>query len=210
MSKQLVQNVEKPMSKRRLKTLSLLLLSVFTFMFYVCGSVFLEEISNVDKIAAGNIYIGNRDFAFGAIFFIPVLAVLDYMFILILIDKFKDDAMKLFLKTAVILIPLMIVVSIIYGFWIGSELRANGYSHCSAYGSATRGTPSIWVKSEQYCQERAWKIRIELYEYLDQWDQKKQEPTAEELNAAILTMLESNPFYRQKHGLSDLKKRKQL
>ncbi|MDO6610659.1 hypothetical protein Q4601_02695 [Shewanella sp. 1_MG-2023] len=202
--------IEKPISKKQLKVLSALLVSIFSFMFYVCGSVFFEELSNIEKIRDGHIYIGNRDLAFGAIFFIPVLAVLDYMFILVLLDKFKDNVMKLFIKIAFISIPVMIISSITYSFWVGSELRANGYSHCTAYGSATRGTPSIWVKSEQYCQERAWKIRIELYEYFDHWDQKKQEPTEEELNAAILTMLENNPFYRLKHGLSDLKKRQPL
>ncbi|MBQ4890763.1 hypothetical protein J8L86_12955 [Shewanella sp. MMG014] len=210
MTKQEVKHIENPMSKQKLKFLSLLFICLFTFMFYVCGNVFFEEISNIDKIRDGRIYIANRDLAFGAIFFIPILAAMDYMFLLVFMEKFKDNIMKTIIKTAAISIPLIIISSVMYSFWIGSELRGYGYSYCAAYGSATRGTPSIWVKSEYYCQERAWKVRLELYEYLDKWDEINQEPSEKELNTAILTMLENNPLYRREHGLSDLKRRKPL
>ncbi|MCL1046436.1 hypothetical protein L2737_14050 [Shewanella electrodiphila] len=202
--------IEKPISKKQLKVLSALLVSIFSFMFYVCGSVFFEELSNIEKIRDSHIYIGNRDLAFGAIFFIPVLAVPDYMFILVLLDKFKDNVMKLFIKIAIISIPVMIISSITYSFWIGSELRANGYSHCTLYDSPTRGAPVIWVKSDRYCQKRAVLIEYDLLKRLDQYDNDGKEPSDEELDVMIVELLEDNPFYRREYGLSDLKKRQPL
>ena len=210
MNKQEDNYIEKPISKQKLKVLSLLFVCLFTFMFYVCGSVFFEELSNIEKIRDGHIYIGNRDLAFGAIFFIPVLAVLDYMFILVLLDKFRDNVMKLFIKIAFISIPVMIISSITYSFWIGSELRANGYSHCTLYDSPTRGAPVIWVKSDRYCQKRAVLIEYDLLKRLDQYDNDGKEPSDEELDVMIVELLEDNPFYRREHGLSDLKKRQPL
>ncbi|OBT06773.1 hypothetical protein A9267_12780 [Shewanella sp. UCD-FRSSP16_17] len=201
---------EKPVSKKQLKVLSIVLLFIFSFMFYVCASVFFEELGNIEKIRNSYIYIGNRDFAFGAIFFIPVLTILDYMFILVLLDKFKDTLMKLFVKITIVSIPLMIITSITYSFWIGSELRANGYSHCTWYDSPTRGTPVVWVKSDRYCQERAVLIEYDLLKQLDHYDNIGKEPSDKQLDLMIVELLEDNPFYRREHGLSDLKRRKPL
>ncbi|MFS1424366.1 hypothetical protein [Shewanella sp. 10N.286.48.B5] len=193
--------IEKPVSKRQLKVLSVVLISIFSFMFYVCGSIFFEEISNIAKIRDGHIYIGNRDLAFGSIFFFPVLAVLNYMLVLVIMDKFKDHVMKLFIKVAIISIPVMIVASIIYSFWIGSQLRGHGYSHCTWYDSPTRGTPVIWVKSERYCQERANLINYDLLIYFDKFDNEGKEPSNKELDLTVIEMLENNLFYQREHGL---------
>ena len=193
--------IEKPLSKKQLKLLSIILVFIFSFMFYVCGSVFFEELSNIDKIRNGHIYIGNRDLAFGAIFFFPILAVLNYMFVLVLMDKFKDHIMKLLIKITFISIPIMIIASLMYSFWIGSQLRGHGYSHCTWYDSATRGTPTIWVKSDRYCQERASLINYDLLKYLDKFDNEGTEPSSTELNSIIVELLEKNPFYQRAQGL---------
>jgi hypothetical protein len=193
--------IEKPLDKKQLKVLSLVLILIFSFMLYVCGSVFFEELSNIDKIRDGHIYIGNRDLAFGAIFFTPVLVILDYMFILAIMDKFKDNVMKLFIKTTIMAIPIMIIASIMYSFWIGSQLRGHGYSHCTWYDSPTRGTPTIWVKSEKYCQERAVLINYDLLQYFDKFDNEGMEPSNKALDLAIIELLEINPFYKREKGL---------
>ena len=201
---------DKPMSKLKLYSLGSFLLCTTCFGLYAAVTIFVKELQNIDRIETGLIYIANKDMAFGFIFSIPFLIVFGYMILFIVIGKFRDKIMRLLIKMAAICVPLVIISTITYSFWIGSELRANGYSHCTLYDSPTRGAPVIWVKSDRYCQKRAVLIEYDLLKRLDQYDNDGKEPSDEELDVMIVELLEDNPFYRREHGLSDLKKRQPL
>ncbi|WP_394204515.1 hypothetical protein [Shewanella waksmanii] len=202
--------VEQPLSKLKLYSLGSFLLCATVFGLYAAVTIFMRELQNIDKIENGFIYIANKDMAVGFIFSIPFLVIFGYMILFIVIGKFREEIMKLLIKTAVVCMPLIIISTIMYSFWIGSELRAHGYSHCTWYDSPTRGTPVIWVKSDRYCQERAVYVEYDLLKQLDHYDNIGTEPSDEELDTMIIELLENDPFYRREHGISDLKKRQPL
>jgi hypothetical protein len=181
-------------SKRQTLYLGLMLLLACSFGIYASISVFLDEIANISKIYSSNIYIGKRELAFGIIFIIPTISIFIYMVFLILLHNFKPVVLKLLLQTTVFSLILMVLSSICYGFWIESALREHGYTHCYWYDSAVRGSPTIWVESERFCQKRASNMTIKLFEYFNEQDALNKKPTDKELNAVIQNIVENSIF----------------
>lgn len=187
--------------KKRHKVLAIFLMFLCFLGIYGTFLGFIEEYSILEKISKNTIYVGHRSFAIGAFWLVPFFIIFSYLMYLRLVNKLTIKAQVWLVKAGGIGLVSWVVTCSVYGFWLDSHLRINGYIHCYWYDSPARSSPTIWVESERFCQKRASNTRLELFNYFDQQDALNRKPTDKELNAEIKNIVENSVFYKYQNDL---------
>ncbi|MEO3681418.1 hypothetical protein ABHN84_03835 [Shewanella vesiculosa] len=187
--------------KKRHKVLAIFLMFLCFLGIYGTFLGFIEEYSILEQISKNAIYVGHRSFAIGAFWLVPFFIIFSYLMYLRLVNKLTIKAQIWLVKAGGIGLVSWVITCSVYGFWLDSHLRINGYTHCYWYDSPTRGSPTIWVESERFCQKRASNTRLELFNYFDQQDALNRKPTDKELNAEIKNIVENSVFYKYQNDL---------
>lgn len=167
--------------------------AVILFLFFTCLFLYipiavLEELNIFSLIDLRYTVIKEKSLIPALIFGLPTIAAIMYLLLLQILSKATPKTTKSGIKFIIFSFPLLLLAVFIYPWQVSRYIENQGYSVCQYYSGATLGAPTIWVKSPSYCIDDGYQVRIELVDWLVQFDGKIKQVTPPEVKNKILEL----------------------
>ncbi|MBL4608712.1 MAG: DUF1240 domain-containing protein [Pseudomonadales bacterium] len=124
-------------------------------------------IENIDRLNNHHIYVTSSNWWLPLIVGTPCYVALIALAFLRLFNAATDKRIQTCVKIALFFAIPALLIRVPYGFLASHQLKKNGYSSCWHYSSPSIYSPTVWVKSPQYCIESTGLVRHDLLEWID-------------------------------------------
>lgn len=136
---------------------------VFFIIWFGGGAL----LTNLSKLSNGSIYISVSSWDVPLIVGLPCFFALGYVLVLRLLNIASEQRVQQSLRIGVSFALAAIVVRLLYGFTVAGFLSHKGYSSCWQYSSLQVMSPTVWVKSPDFCIANSGSVRKEVLSWMD-------------------------------------------
>ena len=174
------------------KCLSVLVLFIFGALIYGCIMGGLNDITMLLTLDSYPLYVKERSFVIAFVLLIPTSISLIFIILLGLFDFLNDRLVLFFAKSGMWAFPLFLVASVAINYVAEQHLQDHGYSYCYWYTGKTMGSPDIWVRSPEYCQQSKNSVIFDMFIWLDKRVAENNEPTPAEIDVFLTEGLKAH------------------